>query len=73
FNFFLMLVVDMLHKFELSVWKAIFTHLMCIVYSAGVLQCRRTREALHRHVPTFGRGTIRWFYKNTSAMKCLST
>jgi hypothetical protein len=35
FNFFLMLVVDMLHEFELGVWKAIFTHLMRIVYAAG--------------------------------------
>jgi hypothetical protein len=34
FNFFSMLVVDMLHKFELGVWKAIFTHLMCIIHAA---------------------------------------
>lgn len=35
FNFFLMLVVDMLHEFELGVWKAIFTHLMRIIHAAG--------------------------------------
>ncbi|KAG2072058.1 hypothetical protein BDR04DRAFT_1127846 [Suillus decipiens] len=35
FNLFLMLVVDMLHEFELDVWKAIFTHLLCIVHAAG--------------------------------------
>lgn len=28
FDFFLMLVVDLLHEFELGVWKAIFTHLL---------------------------------------------
>src|SRR4051794_31754507 len=28
FNFFSMLVVDLLHEFELGVWKAVFTHLM---------------------------------------------
>ncbi|KIM52056.1 hypothetical protein SCLCIDRAFT_142036 [Scleroderma citrinum Foug A] len=33
FNFFMMLVVDLLHKFELSVWKAIFIHLLCILDS----------------------------------------
>lgn len=30
-----MLVVDLLHEFELGVWKAIFTHLMHILYAAG--------------------------------------
>lgn len=30
-----MLVVDMLHEFELGVWKAIFTHLMRIAHAAG--------------------------------------
>lgn len=30
-NFFLMLVVDLLHEFELGVWKAVFTHLIRIL------------------------------------------
>jgi len=33
FNFFLMLVVDLLHEFELGVWKSILIHLFCIVDS----------------------------------------
>ena len=33
FNLFLMLVVDLLHEFELGVWKAIFTHLLRILDS----------------------------------------
>ena len=33
FNLFMMLVVDLLHEFELGVWKAIFTHLLCILDS----------------------------------------
>ena len=33
FNFFLMLVVDLLHEFELGVWKSILIHLLCIVDS----------------------------------------
>ena len=28
FDFFLMLVVDLLHEFELGVWKAVFVHLL---------------------------------------------
>ncbi|KIO03575.1 hypothetical protein M404DRAFT_145324, partial [Pisolithus tinctorius Marx 270] len=34
-NFFLLLVVDQLHEFELGVWKAIFTHLLRILFAAG--------------------------------------
>ena len=30
-----MLVVDLLHKFELGVWRALFTHLIRILYAAA--------------------------------------
>jgi len=30
-----MFVPDLLHEFELGVWKAIFTHLMRICYASG--------------------------------------
>lgn len=30
-----MLVVDLMHEVELGVWKAIFTHLVRILYAAG--------------------------------------
>lgn len=33
FDFYLMLVVDLLHEFELGVWKAIFIHLLRILDS----------------------------------------
>ena len=33
FNFFLMLVVDLLHEFELGVWKSILIHLLRIIDS----------------------------------------
>lgn len=33
FCIFTMLVVDLLHEFELGVWKAIFSHLLCMVES----------------------------------------
>ena len=31
FNMFSMLVVDLMHKIELGVWKAAFIHLLCIL------------------------------------------
>lgn len=30
-----MLVVDLLHEFEIGVWKALFTHLIRVLYAAG--------------------------------------
>jgi hypothetical protein len=33
FNFFLMFVVDLMHEFELGVWKALFIHLIRILTS----------------------------------------
>jgi hypothetical protein len=33
FDPFVMLVVDLMHEFELGVWKAIFTHLLRILYA----------------------------------------
>lgn len=33
FNFFNMLVVDLMHEVEIGVWKAIFIHLLCILDS----------------------------------------
>jgi hypothetical protein len=84
-----MLVVDLLHEFELGVWKAIFIHLMCILCTAGgtliqqlnyryftdpMVVCCPLRLVMTRYqrVPTFGRGTIRRFHKNASAIKRLA-
>ncbi|OJA15139.1 hypothetical protein AZE42_07563 [Rhizopogon vesiculosus] len=72
FNFFLLFVVDLLHEFELGVWKAIFTHLMRILVAAGGIAVQELNWR-YRKVPTFGRGTIRRFHKNASAMKRLAT
>jgi hypothetical protein len=35
FNLFLMLLVDLLHEFELGVWRAIFIHLIRLLECAG--------------------------------------
>jgi hypothetical protein len=34
FNHFQMLVVDLMHEFELGVWKALFIHLLRILQAA---------------------------------------
>ncbi|KAG2042377.1 hypothetical protein BDR03DRAFT_979010 [Suillus americanus] len=71
FNRFQMFVVDKLHKFELGVWKATFTHLMRILHAAGGHAIQKLNER-YQDVPTFGRGTIRKFNTNASAMKHLA-
>ncbi|KAJ3526631.1 hypothetical protein NMY22_g10092 [Coprinellus aureogranulatus] len=71
FNFYTMFVPDLLHEFELGVWKALFSHLICILHAApGNLT--QTLNERYRLVPTFGRGTIRRFSHNASAMKKLA-
>lgn len=39
FNFFLMLVVDLMHEFELGVWKSLFIHLLRMLdaYNSSML------------------------------------
>ncbi|KAF9049001.1 hypothetical protein BJ165DRAFT_1592981 [Panaeolus papilionaceus] len=70
FDFYSMFVVDLLHEFELGVWKATFTHLLRILFVGGPdnLQILNIR---YRQVPAFGR-TIRRFSSNASAMKRLA-
>lgn len=43
-----MFTVDLLHEFELGVWKATFTHLICILFAAGenALQTLNIRYAM---------------------------
>jgi hypothetical protein len=74
FNPSRMLVVDLLHVFELGVWKALFTHLIRLLHAAGrgsdnlVLELDRR----YRQISTFGHGTIRNFSANSSEMKKLA-
>ncbi|KAG6906368.1 hypothetical protein DXG01_014299, partial [Tephrocybe rancida] len=70
FNHFQMLVVDILHEWEVGTWKAILIHLIRLVYESkgnnvGLLDAR------YRQIPTFGRDTIRKFSSNTSELKRL--
>jgi hypothetical protein len=35
-DFFSLFVIDLMHEFELGVWKAVITHLIRILYTQGV-------------------------------------
>ncbi|KAJ2924212.1 hypothetical protein H1R20_g12890, partial [Candolleomyces eurysporus] len=68
-----MLAPDLMHELELGVWKALFTHLVRVLYAAasdGSLV--RELDERFRRVSTFGNGTIRNFSNNTSEMKKLA-
>ncbi|KZP28578.1 hypothetical protein FIBSPDRAFT_728633 [Athelia psychrophila] len=72
-NPYAMLVVDMLHEFELGVWKYVFVHLIRLLHAAlppGHLVDELDKR--YRQVPTFGRSTIRRFSISASAMKKLA-
>ncbi|GBE88462.1 hypothetical protein SCP_1302770 [Sparassis crispa] len=66
-----MFIPDLMHKFELGVWKAIFTHLLRILYAVSEDAIQKFDMQFHK-VPTFGRDTIRRFSNNVSAMKKLA-
>ncbi|KZT71629.1 hypothetical protein DAEQUDRAFT_665724 [Daedalea quercina L-15889] len=68
FNFYSMFVPDVLHEFELGVWKAIFIHLLRILYAEGKDRIQIMNQRF-RMVPTFGRNTIRRFSRNVSGLK----
>ncbi|PSR72540.1 hypothetical protein PHLCEN_2v11593, partial [Hermanssonia centrifuga] len=71
FNFYSMFVYDLLHEFELGVWKADFTHILRALYALGRDRIQKLNERF-RAVPTFGRDTIRRFGVNVSGMKKLA-
>ncbi|KAF7372464.1 C2H2-type domain-containing protein [Mycena venus] len=71
---FPILVVDLLHEFELGVWKAVFTHIIRVLYAIP----ERGTEAViefnrrFRMVPTFGVDTIRRITTDASERKKLA-
>ena len=70
FSLFCMLVVDLMHEFELGIWKALFTHLIRILSAASVGDALVNElDRRYRMVPTFGRDTIRKFASNTLETK----
>ncbi|KAF8802003.1 hypothetical protein BYT27DRAFT_7226594 [Phlegmacium glaucopus] len=71
FDFHSMFIPDLLHEFELGVWKATFAHLIRILYAQGG-DAIAYLNLRYRQVPSFGRDTIRKFNNNASGMKKLA-
>ena len=63
-------VPDLLHEFEIGVWKATFAHAIRILFAVGGDKVQELNERF-RQVPTFGRDTIRRFVGNMADMKKL--
>ncbi|KAG2336252.1 hypothetical protein BDR05DRAFT_978825 [Suillus weaverae] len=74
FDAFRILVVDFMHECELGTWKALFVHLVHLLYALpggdGLVARLDNR---FRQVPSYGNGVIRRFANNTSEMKRLAT
>ncbi|TFK78527.1 hypothetical protein K466DRAFT_606902 [Polyporus arcularius HHB13444] len=68
FDFHEILVVDLMHEFELGVWKAVFAHLVRILEAQDPILVDKMNER-YRQVPIFGRSTIRRFTSDVSEMR----
>ncbi|KAG8971132.1 hypothetical protein FRC05_011501 [Tulasnella sp. 425] len=69
FNFFGILVVDLMHKFELGVWKAVLVHLIWMLYTLGKDAVNEFNHQF-RTIGNFGRSTLRSFaYMNVTDLK----
>ncbi|TBU36183.1 hypothetical protein BD309DRAFT_1024558 [Dichomitus squalens] len=70
-NMYKLFVPDLMHEFELGVWKGTFTHLVRILIAAGRDGVQKL-DGRFSMMPTFGRAKIRRFTDNVSAMKKLA-
>ncbi|KAJ3562565.1 hypothetical protein NP233_g9492 [Leucocoprinus birnbaumii] len=71
FDYHQMLVPDLLHEFELGTWKAVFTHLIRILYASGDGAIQELNKR-YQSTPTFGQNTIHRFSEDASSMKKLA-
>ncbi|KAG2049009.1 hypothetical protein BDR06DRAFT_864585, partial [Suillus hirtellus] len=73
FNVFHMLIVDFMHKCKLGTWKALFTHLIHLLYALpGGDHLVATLDNRFHHISSYGHGVIHKFANNTSEMKRLT-
>lgn len=69
FDVLAMLVVDLMHEFELGVWKAVLIHIVRMLHCLGKDKVNEFNRRF-RHVGNFGRSTVRSFaYMSVSEMK----
>ncbi|KAI0308698.1 hypothetical protein OF83DRAFT_1191943, partial [Amylostereum chailletii] len=71
FNINSILTPDILHDFELGVWKSLFVHLLRLVEYHGPNRLHEL-DRRYRAIPIFGSNTIRKFSKNVSDLKQLA-
>ncbi|PIL35257.1 hypothetical protein GSI_01982 [Ganoderma sinense ZZ0214-1] len=70
-NFYEILAPDLMHEFELGVWKGVFTHLMRMLAAKGDDAVEEFNSRMRR-MPTFGRDRIRRFWHDVSSRKRLA-
>ncbi|KAG1808227.1 uncharacterized protein BJ212DRAFT_1485167 [Suillus subaureus] len=68
FNFFPMLIVDLLHEFKLGVFKSIFKHLIRLLYAINPETITVLNECF-RSILSFGRGAIQHFPSSVSDVR----
>ncbi|KAH6881005.1 hypothetical protein BKA70DRAFT_1342256 [Coprinopsis sp. MPI-PUGE-AT-0042] len=69
FDVYQSLVVDLMHEFEIGVWKGLYMHLLRLLEAFGKQDLISELDERYRHIPSFGRDTIRKFSKNASECK----
>ncbi|KAI0369420.1 hypothetical protein BV20DRAFT_1036521 [Pilatotrama ljubarskyi] len=69
FNYYSLYVPDLMHEFELGVWKSVLTHILRILYAAGGDTIQELNRRF-RQIPTFGR--IRKFSDNVADQRRLA-
>ncbi|PIL31002.1 hypothetical protein GSI_05695 [Ganoderma sinense ZZ0214-1] len=70
-NFYNTLAPDLMHEFELSVWKGVFTHLMHMLTAKGADVVEEFNSQM-RHMPTFGYNQIHRFWHDVASHKHLA-
>ncbi|KZO91740.1 hypothetical protein CALVIDRAFT_547161 [Calocera viscosa TUFC12733] len=71
FNIFSTLAVDLMHEFELGVWKRMLMHLLRILHSCSEEHVTRFNHRFRR-IPKFGRHAIRGWTSDVSELKKLA-
>ncbi|OSD02554.1 hypothetical protein PYCCODRAFT_1367089, partial [Trametes coccinea BRFM310] len=70
-NHYQLFAPDLMHEFELGVWKNTFIHLLRLLMAQGGTTVQEFNRRM-RSMPTFGRDTIRKFWHDVSTRKQLA-
>ncbi|KAJ2975803.1 hypothetical protein NUW54_g11670 [Trametes sanguinea] len=70
-NHYQLFAPDLMHEFELGVWKSTFAHLLRLLAAQGGNAVQEFNRRM-RNMPTFGRDTIRKFWHDVASRKQLA-